>query len=150
MQSPWEPNAKAAFLGMSLATDTSHLVRSVLEGLAAQIHELAASITKESDMELMALRVDGGLTRSRVLMQAVADLLGIPVEIYPSEHATPLGAAALAQVAIGAKTSLKDAIFEWEPSTVFEAEWSRHEAEAFIVQWSRAADAVVSIANGNS
>ena len=47
---------------------------------------------------LARLRVDGGLTRSRALMQTQADLLQAPVEVYPSPDATALGVAALARL----------------------------------------------------
>src|SRR4029450_2062298 len=45
---------------------------------------------------LARLRVDGGLTRSRILMQTQADLLQAPVEVYVSPDATALGVAGLA------------------------------------------------------
>ena len=48
---------------------------------------------------LSSLRVDGGLTRSRLLMQAQADLLQVPVLICRSVDATALGVAALAAAA---------------------------------------------------
>ena len=56
-------------------------------------------ITPDLGQPLSSLRVDGGLTRSRLLMQAVADLTQLPVGLYPSAHATALGAAALGRMA---------------------------------------------------
>ncbi len=47
------------------------------------------------------LRVDGGLTRSTRLLQAQADLLQAPVEVYRSPHATALGVAGLARLGVG-------------------------------------------------
>ena len=64
------------------------------------------------------LRVDGGLTRSRVLMQTQADLLQAPVEVYVSPHATALGVAALARLGLGAATSAAEAVGTWEPAAV--------------------------------
>src|SRR5438309_3870858 len=45
-----------------------------LQGIAAQVAELTDVITPDLGQALSSLRVDGGLTRSRLLMQAVADL----------------------------------------------------------------------------
>ena len=70
---------------------------------------------------LSSLRVDGGLTRSRALMQAVADLTQLPVELYPSAHATALGAAALARMARQPGLALSHAVLDWTPSTTLRA-----------------------------
>ncbi len=47
-----------------------------------------ALVGADTGTPLARLRVDGGLTRSRVLMQAVADLMQVEVDVYPSPHAT--------------------------------------------------------------
>ena len=57
-------------------------------------------VASDLGQPLTRLRVDGGLTRSAVLMQAQADLARIPVDVYPSLHATALGAAACARLAL--------------------------------------------------
>ncbi len=59
---------------------------------------------------LALLRVDGGLTRSRVLMQTQADLLQVPVEVASSPHATAAGVAALARLGAGDGRVLGDVI----------------------------------------
>jgi glycerol kinase len=66
----------------------------------------------EADLgeRMVSLRVDGGLTRSSVLMQSQADLLQIPVELYPSPHATALGVAALARLGAGAAKSIGEGL----------------------------------------
>jgi glycerol kinase len=52
----------------------------------------------------LRLRVDGGLSRSAVLVQRQADLLGIPVEIADNDESTALGIAAMAQVGAGLRS----------------------------------------------
>lgn len=135
----WRPDAKAILNGMTLSTTSGHLVRAVLDGIAAQVAQLALCVEGDLGRALTRLRVDGGLTQSRVLMQAVADLLQIPVDVYPSQHATPLGAAALARVAVTNGLSLEDAIVDWKPSTVFEPQWSADRAAAFNARWAAVA-----------
>ena len=78
------PDAAASFTGMTLSTNRSQLVAAVLQGLAAQTAELVSAIEGDLSAPLSTLRVDGGLTRSRRLMQATADLTQIPIEVYPS------------------------------------------------------------------
>ncbi len=64
--------------------------------------------------------MDGGLTRSRVLMQVQADLLGLPVEVYGSPDATALGVGAVARLGLDPTLALDDALPHWTPSAVYE------------------------------
>jgi glycerol kinase len=98
--------ARAAFTGLTLATERGHLVRAAIEGIAAQVALLARAAGDDLGSPLTRLRVDGGLTRSNLLLQVQADLLQAPVEVYPSPHATALGVAAFAD--LGASESSLD------------------------------------------
>ena len=69
-------------------------------------------------------------------MQAVADLMQIEIDVYPSQHATPLGAAALARVAHQPGLTLSDAVIPWKPSTVFTPQWSADRANEFRDRWN--------------
>lgn len=137
----WSPESKASITGMTLSTGPEHIVLAVLQGIAAQVAELGALVASDIGQPLQRLRVDGGLTQSRVLMQAVADLMQIEIDVYPSQHATPLGAAALARVALDPSRTLQDAVIPWSPSTVYEPKWSADEAAEFRARWSSAVEA---------
>jgi glycerol kinase len=106
----WRPDARGAFLGLSLGTGRAHLIRAVLDGLAASVALLARAVAADLGQPLTALRADGGLTRSRLLLQAQADLLQIPVEVPRSPDATALGVAALARLGTGQAASLAEAV----------------------------------------
>jgi len=106
----WRPAARGAFLGLSLGSTREHLVRAVIDGLAASVALLARSVAADIGGPLAALRVDGGLTRSRLLLQAQADLLQLPVEVCRTPDATALGVAALARLGTGAAASLDEAV----------------------------------------
>lgn len=137
----WSPESKASITGMTLSTGPEHIVLAVLQGIAAQVAELGALVASDIGQPLQRLRVDGGLTQSRVLMQAVADLMQIEIDVYPSQHATPLGAAALARVALDPSRTLQDAVVSWSPNTVYEPKWSADEAAEFRSRWSSAVEA---------
>ncbi|MER6950165.1 FGGY family carbohydrate kinase [Nonomuraea sp. NPDC000554] len=139
----WRPDAKAAFTGMTLSTGPHHLVLAVLQGIAAQVATLGELVTGDLGQPLTRLRADGGLTRSRVLMQAVADLAQVPIDVYPSQHATPLGAVALARAALDPSLSLRDAVDGWEPSTSYEPRWSAEQAREFRARWDGAVAATL-------
>ena len=139
----WRPDATASFSGMTLSTDRSQLVAAVLEGLAAQTAELVSAVEGDLGAPLTRLRVDGGLTRSRRLMQATADLTQIPLDVYPSSHATALGAAACARLSLNPDLSLEDAVADWEPATTYEPRWSVDRAAEFRHHWRAAARAAL-------
>jgi len=136
----WEPQARGAFFGLSLATTRAHLARAVGEGIAAQVAGLVRAIEHDLGIRLQALRVDGGLTRSRLVMQAQADLLGIPVEVYPHPCATAIGVGALALrgVAGSNRPGLVRADLvttDWTPTQVYEPLISRDEADQRFSAW---------------
>ena len=97
----WAPHARGQLAGLTLATEKGHIARAVAEGIAASVTLLAEAAAADLGGPLTALRVDGGLTRSRVLMQAQADLLQMPVLVSRTPDATALGVAALADLALG-------------------------------------------------
>ena len=139
----WEPQARAAFTGMSLSTTRGHLVRAAIDGIAAQVALLAAAAGRDLGAPLNRLRVDGGLTRSATLLQVQADLLQAPVEVYPSPHATVLGVAQFA--AIGAELSHSAAASTWSPTAVLEPQISADEAQDRLDRWQRVAEATRSL-----
>ncbi len=140
----WDAKAGASFTGMTLSSGRGHLVRALLEGIAAQVACLADLVNQDLGQPLSRLRVDGGLTRSAVLLQAQADLARIPVEVYPSPHATALGAAACARLALDPTLDPADVVGTWTPRHTYEPAWSDDRAADYLARWRRAADAAVS------
>ncbi|MER8002567.1 FGGY family carbohydrate kinase [Streptomyces sp. NPDC095613] len=137
----WAPEATASLTGMTLATRREHLILAVLQGIAAQVTELASLVGRDLGRPLSRLRADGGLTNSAALMQAQADIAQLPVAVYPNAHATPLGAAALARCALDPALSLKEAVGDWQPTTAYEPRWSEDRAQEFRTTWAQAATA---------
>ncbi|MDX1892150.1 FGGY family carbohydrate kinase [Mycolicibacterium sp. 050158] len=137
----WDAQATASFTGMTLSSGRGHLVRALLEGIAAQVACLADLVAQDLGQPLTRLRVDGGLTRSAALMQAQADLVRIPVEVYPSAHATPLGAAACARLAIDPMLGPAQVVGTWTPSHTYEPVWSDDRAAEHLARWRHAAAA---------
>lgn len=131
----WRSDATAAFTGMTLSTTRAQLVTAVVQGLAAQTAELVTAMEGDLDAPMTTLRVDGGLTRSRTLMQATADLTGLPIEVYPSAHATALGAAACARLTVHADLTLEDAISNWSPAVTYHPRWTPERSNAFRERW---------------
>lgn len=113
----------------------------MVDGIAAQVAWLARAAAADLGSALTRLRVDGGLTRSRLLMQVQADLLQAPVEVYPSPHATALGVAAFARLGAGGARD----IGAWQPAAVYEPQIGGDEAETRLQRWRRVAEATMEL-----
>ena len=128
----WAPQARGHLAGLQLSTERGHIARAAAEGIAASVALLAQAAANDLGRPLTALRVDGGLTRSRVLLQAQADLLQVPVVASRAPDATALGVAALARLALG-----EDGPPPAEPELTVRPAISPGEAEERIGRYSR-------------
>lgn len=124
----WRGDLRGSLTGLGLDTGPGHLVRALCEGLAAQVVLLAEAAAADLGGALGVLRVDGGLTRSALLMQTQADLLQRPVEVSALPDATALGAGALARLGAEPGLSVADALPDWKPAAVYEPLVSADEA----------------------
>ncbi len=137
----WRSDATASLQGMTLASTRADIVSAVVQGIAAQVAELTDLLSADMAFPLSRLRVDGGLTRSTRFMQMIANMLQIGIDVYPSAHATPLGAVALARKALQPQLALQDAIVVWTPVQSYEPIWTSDRALTFRQQWRDAVPA---------
>lgn len=106
----WDHGARGTLVGITRGTTRAHLVRAVLEGVALRAAELVEAAEADTGLEIATVRVDGGMSTNRVLLQALADASGRPVERSPHTEATALGAGFLAGVAVGTWPDLASAV----------------------------------------
>ena len=117
----WDPLARGAAFGMTRGTNKAHLCRAALDSIAFQSDDLIQSMEKDSGIELKELRVDGGASRSRPLMQFQADLLQKPVVQPNCVETTALGAAYLAGLAVGYWKDRDEIRQNWREGRRYEA-----------------------------
>ncbi len=104
-----DPEARGAFVGLSLRHDRGALVRAILEGVAYGLRdslELLSALGVRAD----AGRVSGGGARSRLWLAVVASAFGLPLEMTVLEEGSAYGAALLAGVAGGAFADVHQAV----------------------------------------
>ena len=135
----WHAGVRGTITGLTRGTTRAHLVRATLEAIAHGACDLV-----ESMGGVTALRVDGGAARNDWLMQAQADLLGLPVERPAAVELTAYGAARLAALGIG--TELPPAT-ELGGLTVFEPARSDDWRAARRSEWRRAVKAALAWAD---
>jgi glycerol kinase len=97
----WKMDAKAAIVGLTFGSSKAHVARAALESVAFQIKDVIEAMQQDSGTPLAELKVDGGMTKNRFLMQLTADLLGVRVVASGLEEVSALGAAYMA--ALGSK-----------------------------------------------
>ncbi len=95
-----DPNARAAFVGLTASHTRAHLIRAVLEGVAFSLKD-TFTILEEIGVPVRKIRLGGGGSRSALWRQIQADAYGSPVELLAAEEGAAFGAAILAGV--GAK-----------------------------------------------
>ncbi|MFE0101516.1 FGGY family carbohydrate kinase [Streptomyces sp. NPDC059009] len=124
----WRGDLRGSLTGLGLDTTPGHLVRALCDGIAAQVAELAAAAATDLGTPLTSLRVDGGLTRSSLLMQTQADLLQLPVEVSALPDVTALGVATVARLGLDPSLTVGEALPEWRPAAVYEPRITATEA----------------------
>jgi xylulokinase len=104
-----DPSARATFQGLSLRHDRGGLVRALLEGVAYGLRD-SLELLQELGISPAAGRASGGGARSRLWLQIVASVLGLPLELPAVEEGSAYGAALLAGVAAGVFADAQDAV----------------------------------------
>ena len=101
----WRPEARAVIAGLTAGVRPAHIARAAFEGIAWRVADVLAAVRETVPVE--ALRVDGGLTRSDLMLQLQADTAGVAVQ-RGAVDATAAGAAALAAVGAGVFESVAE------------------------------------------
>lgn len=96
-----DPNARAEFVGMSLANDFNDMARAVLEGVAFGIRDCVDAM-KAAGVNPKQYYLAGGGAKSRLWAQIVADTLGVNLKRMKTEEGPSMGAATLAGIGAGA------------------------------------------------
>ena len=104
----WNSEAKAMICGMTLGTTKAHVVRAALEAIPYQIRDLVGLMTEQAGVTLKELRVDGGPTKNRFLMQFQADMLQATINRSDIEEASAMGAVVMNGLARGVWASLDE------------------------------------------
>ena len=104
----WDPLARGAIFGLTRGATDAHVARAAMESIPLQVGDLLGAMAEDSGRELASIRVDGGVTVNALIMQTLADVLGIPVHVAAMAESTALGAAYLAGLATGVWSSPSD------------------------------------------
>jgi glycerol kinase len=137
----WDQDARGAVFGLTRGTTDAHFTRATLESLAYQTKDVLAVMEQDSEIQLKKLRVDGGATANRFLMQFQSDILGVPVERPTVLETTALGAAYLAGLAVGYWTDKNEIARHWHRDEIFVSQMDDKERKKLYNGWVQAVEA---------
>jgi len=97
----WNPNARGAFIGLTMRHGRAEMVRAVLEGVTMNLRVILRAMTRQG-IEVRSVRLIGGGAAGRFWNQLMADMYGVPIErLTHLEEATSMGAAVAGGVGVG-------------------------------------------------
>ncbi|MBX3022178.1 MAG: glycerol kinase GlpK [Bdellovibrionales bacterium] len=136
----WDPEARAALVGMTRGTGRAHVARATLEGMTLQNVDILLAMEKDLGRKMKAVRVDGGAVKNDLLMQMQADFLGVSVQRPTHIESTVLGAAYLAGLGSGFWSSLSEIKKVWQVQREFTSDLSASRRKLKLAEWHRAVD----------
>jgi glycerol kinase len=116
----WKDSARGVIAGLTRYATKAHIARAVLEATAWQTREVLDAMNQDSAVQLLSLKVDGGMVGNHTLMQFQSDVLGVPVVRPVVAETTALGVAYAAGLAVGFWTQLAELRDNWAVDCTWE------------------------------
>ncbi|MBQ6333592.1 MAG: glycerol kinase GlpK [Erysipelotrichaceae bacterium] len=131
----WNDKCKGAIFGLTRGTSRGHLARACIEAMAYQSKDLIKVMEEDLNEKISFIKVDGGASVNKLLVQFQSDILEIPVIRPVLPETTALGAARLAGLAVG-YYSFED--FKEEDDQRYEPQMDHEEVERLYDKWQKA------------
>jgi len=97
----WNPQARGAFVGLSMTHGRPEMARAVLEGVSFNLRHIL-DILRGQGATVEAMRLIGGGGQSALWRQILADIYALPIlRLELASEATALGAAIIGGVGVG-------------------------------------------------
>ena len=133
----WDPDARGTITGLTRDVTGAHIARAALEAVAFQTRDLMEAMAADGARP-KTVRIDGGMVGNDWLCQALADMLGMPVERPKMVDSTALGAATLAGLTAGVYPSVEAMAEAWEQDRLFEPSMPAETRARLYEGWQKA------------
>ena len=134
----WDMYARGCIVGITRGTKREHIIRAAQESIAYQSADLVAAMEKDTGIPLSVLKVDGGASRDRFLMQFQADILNKAVRRPMIRETTALGAAYLAGLAVGVWKDTDEISRLWSCDVDFAPDMAEDKRRQLLAGWHKA------------
>jgi glycerol kinase len=137
----WDPYARGAVLGITRGSTAAHLARATLESMAFSTRDVLEAVRLAAGgPDISELRVDGGASVNRLLLQLVADQAQVPVTRPVVAETTALGAAYAAGLGTGVWSSTAEIAAAWRPELTVDPSVDAATADVAHATWLRAVE----------
>ena len=137
----WDDDARGSAFGMTRGTNKSHFIRSCLEAIAYQCKDVFEVMKNETHHELKNLKVDGGATKNKFLMQFQSDILHTEIKLPMCLETTALGVAYLAGLASGFYKDIEEIRSIHSYQAIYKPEMDKKTVEEKYSGWKLAVEA---------
>ena len=134
----WDMYARGCIVGLTRGVNRAHFARAVLESIAYQVTDLVDAMSKDSNIIMSELRVDGGASVSNIMLQIQANLTSSKVNRPKLVETTALGAAYMAGLAVGFWKDFDEIEHVREVDRIFIPEIDNSSRENALKGWHKA------------
>ena len=134
----WDMYARGCIVGLTRGTNRAHFARAVLESITYQVTDLIDAMSKDSEILISEIRVDGGASVSNIMLQIQADMSGAKVNRPKLVETTALGAAYMAGLAVGFWKNLEEIETDREVDRIFIPNVNTEKREKILKGWHKA------------
>lgn len=139
----WDAAARGGIFGLNRDTGVAEIVSAGLQSVCYQTRDLLLAMAADGQHP-KTLRVDGGMANNAWLMQFLADMLAVDVQLPESVETTALGAAYLAGLQLGVYASLDEIATLWQCQKQYHATLPEHDRNRLYAGWQQAVQRVLS------
>ena len=141
----FKPTAKASIFGLSLNTHRPHVARAVLQGISLRVVDILEGIEKDTGIRVNKIKTDGGVSRSDLLLQCLADLSSYTVYRSPEHEVAAAGAAYIAGLSAGIWNNFEEIVKLNRSYDSFEPEMDSAKRLMVKKRWEKALKASLSM-----
>ena len=134
----WDMYARGSIFGLTRGANKNHIIRAALEAIAYQVRDLINAMEEDAGCKINTLKVDGGASKNKLLMQFQADITNMEVCKPIITETTALGAAYLAGLAVGYFDNLEEIAENWYVGERYEPNMEVEEREKLYNGWKKA------------
>jgi glycerol kinase len=134
----WRGDARGVIVGLTRASTKAHFARATLEAICYQTRDIIEAMVADSGVEILDMRVDGGITSNELCMQMQSDIMGIEIIRPVIAETTALGAAYAAGLAVGIWSGTDELRIQWQTSRQWRPTSTQQSRDEGYRQWKRA------------
>lgn len=129
----WDGRATGLLTGITRTTGRAEIVKACVDSIAYQITAVVRRMCADAGIPIPALRVDGGPTANRYLMQRQSDLTGAALWVPQLQELSGMGAAFAAGLSAGVYQT--DTMYDSIRYTTYQSQMPPAEREEQFDRW---------------